>query len=372
MSDRASPAVELWSTPRVELLRWYDARKRDLPWRGSRDPYVVWVSEIMLQQTRVTTVLPYFERFLERFPSVEALAEAPVDEVLALWSGLGYYRRARQMHAAARQLASEGRPFPTTAREMRELPGIGLYTSSAIASIAFGEVVPVMDGNVERVTARLTADDGDPKARATRSRLLAVAGKLLDPSRPGDSNQALMELGATVCQPRRPSCLLCPLETICAGKAQAEAFPAKKARRKVEKVELAVAVVFDGEGRVLLFRRSEQDELMAGMWELPHTPLRKKGEPAAQLERLEQRLGRRYGGSWQLETTDARARHGITYRAITLHAYRGRVCFDSGSVAEGPEAAWVGPREEEAFAVSSAVRKVLALPEIAGSRAGDG
>src|SRR5580700_687072 len=174
---------------RRRLLSWYGKHRRDLPWRRTQDPYRIWVSEVMLQQTRVEAVLPYYDRFLGRFPSVDALALAPLDEVLALWSGLGYYRRARQLHAAARRIVDAGE-FPRTIERLLELPGVGAYTAAAVASIAFGAAVPVLDGNVERVMARQLALAQDPKRAASRARLLDAAAALLDPARPGDSNQA--------------------------------------------------------------------------------------------------------------------------------------------------------------------------------------
>src|SRR4051794_9600327 len=180
-----------------------------------RDPYGIWLSEVMLQQTRVEVVLPYYARFLERFPTVRHLAATPLEDVLALWSGLGYYRRARQLHAAAQRVAAAGGDFPQTLEGLRALPGIGDYTAAAVASIAFGVAAPVLDGNVERVLSRWLAVSENPKESQARRRLLAAAESLLDPRRPGDSNQALMELGATLCTPRKPKCLFCPIAGGC-------------------------------------------------------------------------------------------------------------------------------------------------------------
>ena len=208
-----------------QLLQWYDSQRRDLPWRAAKDqsadPYAVWISEIMLQQTQVQTVIPYFEAFLAKYPDVESLAATSLDEVLASWSGLGYYRRARQMHRAAGEIVALG-GFPTSAAGLRELPGIGEYTAAAIASIAFGEVVPVLDGNVERVLSRCLAQAEDPKRSRPRRRLRQAAAELLDPRRPGDGNQALMELGATVCRPTSPNCPVCPLAPDCRAHAEGD------------------------------------------------------------------------------------------------------------------------------------------------------
>ncbi len=339
------------------LLAWYDARRRELPWRKTRDPYRIWVSEVMLQQTRVGTVLAYYEAFLQRFPTVEDLASAPVDEVLARWSGLGYYRRARQLHRAAREIVARGGELPSSARELQSLPGIGPYTAAAVASIAFGEAVPVLDGNVERLLCRRLGLDEDPKRSATRRQLLAAAARLLDRGRPGDSNQALMELGATVCKPAQPDCAACVLAAGCRARRRGdpERYPAPRRRRQTERRELAVAVA-RRDGRVLLFRRPQGSELLAGMWELPNVPR------AATAAATAAALGRRYGGCWRLAEAGARVRHAITYRALEIHVYRAR--FEAGgTVAEGPEAAWVGDEDRRRFPVSSMVEKVLAQVE---------
>ncbi|HEX5757593.1 MAG TPA: A/G-specific adenine glycosylase, partial [Thermoanaerobaculia bacterium] len=240
---------------RHELLAWYDRVRRDLPWRRTRDPYRVWISEVMLQQTRVEVVLPYYDRFLAEFPTVEALAAAPEAEVLAAWSGLGYYRRARQLHAAARRVVERG-GFPDTPGGWRELPGVGDYTAAAVGSIVYGLPLPVLDGNVERLMARYLALAADPKSAAARRQLRAAAAALVDPERPGDSNQALMEVGATVCTPRRPRCPDCPLLPGCraAAEGRPERYPPRRARRAREGRRLVVAVV-EWRGQVLLVRR---------------------------------------------------------------------------------------------------------------------
>ena len=342
------------------LLRWYDQRRRDLPWRRTRAPYPVWVSEIMLQQTRVATALPYFERFLERFPTVHDLAATEVDEVLALWSGLGYYRRARQMHAAARQVVSEGGRFPETSQSLLRLPGIGPYTAAAIASICFGEVIPVMDGNVERVMARRLAQPGDVKRAATRRTLVAAAADLLDTERPGDSNQALMELGATVCTPRSPRCDACPISSGCLGRREPERFPQPRKKRKPVDVSKVVAVVRGPQGSVLLFRRRDDHELMAGLWELPQVDVPNQ---STKLSKIATGLAQSYGGTWRLDGEICRVKHGITHRSITLHIHPATL-VDTGEVADAegsrPEPAWVDWQSDgDRFATSSMVHKVL-------------
>jgi A/G-specific adenine glycosylase len=372
----------------TRLLAWYDAHRRDLPWRRDRDPYRVWLSEVMLQQTRVEVAVPYFERFTARFPDVAALAAADLDEVLALWSGLGYYRRARQLHAAARQVARQVDSFggfPRTVEGLRALPGIGPYTAAAVASIAFGVPAAVVDGNVERVAARLAALDADPKAAPARRRVAEIAADLLDPARPGDSNQALMELGATVCTPRRPRCALCPLRQAAPAAAgdpawpgcraalagDAESYPPPRRRRAVERQRRLVALVEDAAGRLLLFRRADGAELLAGTWELPWVPWPQSG-PADGRENGSAEAGqaaalaRRYGGRWRLGGALATARHAITFRDLELVAHRAAVEPEPGAAA--PVAAQAGWHRRPALArlpLSSMVGKVLAAVDAA-------
>jgi A/G-specific adenine glycosylase len=244
---------------RSALLDWYDQNRRDLPWRRTADPYRVWVSEIMLQQTRVAAVLDHYARFLQRFPTVQSLAAAREASVLAVWSGLGYYHRARRMHQAAKVIARERKGiFPQTVEEWRTLPGIGRYTAAAIASIAFGETVAVVDGNVERVLDRLFGRDEGREVAWQR------ADTLLDPRRPGDFNQAMMELGATICTPRAPQCLLCPLNTWCRSRDAEAVSP--QASRKRKQLQYALA---RKNAAVYLVQRPADESLMAGMWELP-------------------------------------------------------------------------------------------------------
>jgi len=256
--------------PAAKLLDWYDAGHRDLPWRRTRDPYRIWVAEIMLQQTRAEAVIPYYERFLERFPSAAALARAAEEEVLACWSGLGYYARARNLHKAARLVA---RGFPTEYEAIRELPGVGDYTAAAIASIAFGRPVAVLDGNVMRVIARVTNDAADIGAGRTRARFREVAQQWLsegDSARAGAFNQALMELGATVCLPRAPRCGECPLAAGCEGRRQGTAaqLPVKLGRVAPQRIAADVVIV-ERRGKILLWQREAGARRLAGFWELP-------------------------------------------------------------------------------------------------------
>jgi A/G-specific adenine glycosylase len=334
------------------LLAWYDRHRRELPWRTAKaDPYCTLVSEFMLQQTRVETVLPYYEKFLRRFPDVQSLAEAQETEVAVHWSGLGYYRRARQLHSAARAIHQLGR-FPQTVEDWIELPGIGEYTASAVASIAFGVPVAVLDGNVIRVQSRrlgLSRVEG----REARVSLRAAAQALLDPARPGDSNQAMMELGATVYTPRTPRCPGCPLRRGCraAELGRPEEFPAPRRRRPSERRRLVAALVRDAAGRALLFRRPADQTLLAGTWELPWT----EGEGRGACER---ELAVRYGGRWSLGESLGEVRHTITHRALRVEL-RAATCEAEDAVRESLEARWVGESELAGLARSSLVDKLL-------------
>ena len=254
----------------ARILRWYDSARRDLPWRHTRDPYAIWLSEIMLQQTRVAAAVPYFERFLARFPDAAALAAAAESEVLAAWAGLGYYSRARNLHRAAKEIAAGG--FPREYEAILELPGIGEYTAAAIASIAFGLPHAVLDGNVIRVLARVSAEEGPVSSAAAKERLRALADRLLDRARPGDYNQALMELGATVCLPRNPRCPDCPVATMCEARRRgmADRLPVKAPRVKAVVIERELLLI-RRRGRCLLWQRPADSGAMAGFWELPET-----------------------------------------------------------------------------------------------------
>jgi len=247
------------------LLAWYDAHRRELPWRGTQDPYRIWLSEIMLQQTRTETVTRYYARFLEQFPTVMDLARADEETVLKLWEGLGYYSRARNLHAAAKKVAFEMNGiFPGTAEGLRMLPGVGPYAANAIASIAYGECVPALDGNQARVFSRITAHESPLK---TPFDLLEPAMERISCSRPGDYNQALMDLGANVCTPKKPECERCPVASFCAAHAAGdpESFPRKAPPIIKKEAELTVAVVRCEDG--IFVRRRAERGLLRGMYE---------------------------------------------------------------------------------------------------------
>jgi A/G-specific adenine glycosylase len=254
---------------RRRLLNWYDKACRALPWRLTTEPYRVWVSEVMLQQTRVAAVLPYYERFLERFPDIASLASASEQLLLETWSGLGYYSRARNMQKAARSILTAG-GFPGDYESIRELDGVGDYTAAAIASICFGLPHAVLDGNVLRVLTRLTNDSGDIRSVLTRRRLAEHAQKLLDRRQPGRFNQALMELGATICVPRLPRCTECPISGYCEARSLGteNQLPIKLGRLPAMRIEKTILIIRRN-GRLLLSRRPTNSSRLAGFWELP-------------------------------------------------------------------------------------------------------
>lgn len=339
------------------LLDWYRSVARDLPWRRTTDPYAIWVSEVMLQQTRVETAERYFVRFLQRFPTVGSLAAATEEDVLATWSGLGYYRRARQLHSAARAIMAQGGELPRTAAELRALPGVGAYTAAAVASIAFGERLAVLDGNVERVTARLLAEVDSPKSTPARRRLQQAADDLVEASAPGDSNQALMELGATLCSPRAPRCEACPLRPDCraARTGEVEKYPAAKARPATVEVRAAALVLQDA-GRVLLRRRADTAAFLPGTWEPPWIELGAGEDARAALTR--DVTGLVPAGLL------GRVSHGITFRRLSIEVYAGRMdlAADAPSVvvAEAEAEKLVGALELATLPTSALARKILA------------
>ena len=280
--DRAAVA-EL----RSRLLDWYERNRRDLPWRRDPDPYSIWVSEIMLQQTRVSVVVDHYRAFLQRFPTLVSLALASEEDVLAEWSGLGYYRRARLLHKAAQFVANQlAGKLPATAEELRALPGVGAYTAAAIASIAHGEPVAVVDGNVERVLCRLAGWELGSRAggAALKKQIDALAGQLVDPARPGDFNQAIMELGATVCLPRNPECRVCPWFHACKTRGEHNTLPRPRmlSQEIAHALSLRIGRQPGLEGReVLLEQRAAAQTVMPGLWELP--ALRDSAVPEAEL-----------------------------------------------------------------------------------------
>ena len=294
-----------------------------MPWRGETDPYRIWISEVMLQQTRVETVRERYPRFLSAFPTAHALALAPVERVLKAWEGLGYYARARNLRRAAQAIESfHGGRLPATEEALRALPGFGPYTAAAVASIAFEVPVAVVDGNVVRVVARLLDEDGDPAKAATRHRIARVAQRLLDPKRPGDWNQAVMDLGATLCGPRVPQCLVCPLSRWCQGHlaGRADRLPRKKKRRAVPHVEIAAGLVWK-DGKVLVGRRPAEG-LLGGLYEFPGGK-REHGEALA--ETCAREIREETGLEIEVVELFQSVDHAYTHFSITLSVFHCRV-----------------------------------------------
>jgi A/G-specific adenine glycosylase len=324
--ERALPA-----SARRALLSWYRSAGRDLPWRRTRDPYAIWVSETMLQQTRVEAVIPYYERFLARFPDVGALATADLDDVLSLWAGLGYYSRARNLKRAAEQVVTRfaGR-VPDGVDILRELPGVGRYTAGAIASIAFGHPAPIVDGNVARVFARLLGLREPIESSAVKARLWEEAGRLADGPSPGDLNQALMELGARVCTPRAPRCDSCPVSRFCDARAagDAESLPVRAPKREPKQLHTVAALVLR-RGKALAVQRPAKG-LLGGLWELPGGEIAARERGPAVLERV---LRERTGLDVAKVTRAGRFDYAFTHRALRITVYRcesagGRVQLD--------------------------------------------
>jgi A/G-specific adenine glycosylase len=355
---------------RSALLRWYRANRRDLPWRRTRDPYAIWVSETMLQQTRVETVIPYYERFLERFPDVEALASADMDDVLGEWAGLGYYSRARNLRAAAREIAdSHAGRLPDDAEGLRSLPGIGRYTAGAVASIAFDRPEPVVDGNVARVLCRLLGIREDIARPPVQRRLWEEATGLADGPDPGDLNQGLMELGALVCTPAEPRCPACPLRSHCDARRRGDAatLPIKRRKPAVRRIEAAAAWL-PRRGKVLAVRRPPNG-LLGGLWELPGGELERREDPAAGLIRS---LRLRVGLAVERAEYVGAVEHLFTHRRLRLHLFRceppqGRTRLDGFDAHR-----WLAPASVVDLPLAAVTHKALALLDGAGATRGSG
>lgn len=340
------------------LLAWYAQNKRDLPWRrDAHDPYRVWISETLLQQTQVATVIPYYERFLARFPTIHALASAPLDDVLKTWEGAGYYARARNLHRAAQEVVARfGGNLPSTVEELLTLPGIGRYTAGAVASIAFHRDAPVLDGNVTRVLCRYFKIESDTKSKVTQDLLWQLMTRLVPAGLAGDFNQAVMELGATVCTPHNPVCAACPLERGCAakrGNRQAQ-LPVKRKNKPLPHHDIAVGVVWKRD-KILIARRKD-DAMLGGLWEFPGGH-REKRESLAQCVAREVR--EELGIEIAVGKKFAKVAHAYSHFKITLHA------FDCAYVSGRPRAIgcaawqWVAPSELTQYAFPKANRMVI-------------
>ncbi len=315
------PAAELPKFRR-RLLSWFAERKRDLPWRHTRDPYCIWLSEIMLQQTRVAAVIPYYKRFLQTFPNVRALARAKADRVLANWAGLGYYSRARNLQRAAKEIVfRHAGHFPREYEAALALPGVGRYTAAAVLSIAYDAPLSVLDGNVARVLARIGALYGDLRAPALWRKLESAAQDLLARNASGNWNQAMMELGATVCTPKSPQCGECPVEKWCRARKLgiAEELPSARKKRAAVKVTLAAAVLLDPRGRTLIVRQLDgHGALFSRMWQFPALDTTGTDAGVALARHMHEKYGVSEKGALIPLTA---ARHAVTYRNIRLESY---------------------------------------------------
>ena len=342
------------------LLDWYDVQARVMPWRTTPGPYRTWISEIMLQQTRVETVVDYFERFTARFPTVEALAAAPEEEVLSIWAGLGYYSRARNLHRAAKAIVELG-AFPSDRRGWQALPGIGPYTAGAITSIALGQVEPAVDGNIERVISRLFAFDALPKSPAGRRAIDAAVRSLLPADRPGDFNQALMDIGATICKPRVAACADCPMAFECKALEQDRTLtlPTKAPRRRQKRTP-AVAAVLSRGGRLLLVRRPSAG-LLGGLWGLPSERLGAEESAQAVLVRLlRERLGVEEASFVPLGQVEHQFTH-LRWQATLFQVET----EDDVSIAHYTDCAWVEQGQRSNYALSTLALKTLAVIDAA-------
>jgi len=346
---------------RSRLRRWYAKHARDLPWRRNRDPYLVWISEIMLQQTQVAAVEPYFLRFRAAFPTIKALAAADEQDVLRHWEGLGYYRRARQLHAAAKVLVDEHRGrFPDDPEAVRALPGIGRYTAGAILSIAFDAREPILEANTIRLFCRLLTYRGQPASSEAQRLLWAMAEAMLPRRRVGTFNQALMELGSQVCTPKAPKCDQCPVATLCEAKrfGLQDAVPALKPKKKFEEVH-EVALIVRRRGRVLLLRRPEGGR-WAGLWDFPRYEMDHEVEPVL-FRRLRDMLRTQTGIDAVPESHQKRLKHGVTRFRITLDCYSARFVASGKPPADAPEWKWVTPGQMAEHPLSTTGRKLAAL-----------
>jgi A/G-specific adenine glycosylase len=344
---------------RKRLLDWYRANKRAMPWRETRDPYAIWISEAMLQQTRVETVIPYWQRFLSRFPDVHALATADLDDVLGAWAGLGYYSRARNLQAAARLIDEHhGGKLPDDVVTLQTLPGIGRYTAGAVASIAFDRPEPVLDGNVKRVLTRLLGIREDIGQPEVVERLWKEAGMLARGPDPGNLNQALMELGATLCTPRTPNCKSCPVSRFCdaSTRGDAESLPIKARKKPARKIE-AVAALVVRRGKALAVRRPSSG-LLGGLWDLPGGDLAAGEMPRAGLTRaLRECAGLEISRASAMGSVE----HVFTHRRLTLHLYRASTPTDRIRLDGFSAHKWLSPRAISSLPHASLTAKALEL-----------
>ncbi len=339
------------------LLPWFAAHARDLPWRRDCSPYSVWISEAMLQQTRVDTVIGYYQRWMTRFPDVATLAAAEQEDVLKVWEGLGYYARARNLHRAAQKIVAEhGGEIPSDPEALLALPGVGRYTQAAVASLAFGLPLPVLDGNVERVLTRLCAVSDPLDGRGVRDGLRTLAARMMADHSPGAFNEAMMELGATVCTPRAPKCGDCPLATVCRGRKRNPLdYPVKAKKAKIPTLEVGAAVTWREDGRFLIARRHEKG-LLGGMWEFPGG----KQEPGESMpECIVRELQEELGITVRVETPLTHVRHTYSHFHLSLHVWNCRWQGDTPKTLDCADFRWVTLSECRDLPFGKADRQVF-------------
>jgi A/G-specific adenine glycosylase len=334
---------------REGLLKWFDRSKRDLPWRRTKDPYAIFLSEMMLQQTQVKTVIPYYEKFLKELPDWESLAKAKEEKVLKLWEGLGYYRRARNLQAAAQKILRDyGGKLPDTLDQILDIPGVGPYSAGAVLSIAFQKPHPVVDGNVIRVFSRLFLLGGNLKSGDGHKKLWELAENLISPRRPGDFNQAVMELGATLCTPENPQCLLCPLISCCgaAQKGLQNDFPEMPKAAPTVEIPMA-ALLVELRGKILIKKRSKEEKWLKGLWEFPSAEGKTFEEAIQKMEK---------GLNLKVQRKELReVKHQITHHKIRLKIFRG---FAKKAFPSKSDLKWVSPKELPKYPFASAQGKL--------------
>jgi A/G-specific adenine glycosylase len=349
-----SPAIGL------RLLAWYEQHRRDLPWRRTQDPYSIWVAEVMLQQTRVETMLAYYERFLLRFPTLEALAAASIDDVLKVWEGLGYYARARNLHAAARLVMAElGGQVPCDPEALLRLPGVGRYTAAAIASIAFGQDAIALDGNLRRVLCRVYSIDDDPGRPNTQRCLELLARAMLPPGCASEFNQALMDLGAAICVPSRPRCLICPILHHCQAQQAGiqHALPIRATRARRPHRDVTAAVIWDGNGHLLITQRP-MDAMLGGLWEFPGGKRRPgEGLPAC----LHREIGEELAIEIEIVELLCTLEHTFSHFHMTLYAYDCQWKRGAPQCLGVRDLRWVTLDELDAYAFAVADQRVISV-----------
>lgn len=338
-----------------DLLEWYKREKRDLPWRKERDPYKIWVSEVMLQQTRVDTVIPYFERFMEKFPTLEALSEAEEEQVLKAWEGLGYYSRIRNLHSAVKEVKEKyGGKVPDTLEEMTSLKGVGPYTAGAVLSIAYGKPYPAVDGNVMRVASRILSIWEDIAKPASRKIFEEVIHHLMYTEDPSSFNQALMELGALICTPTSPSCLLCPVREHCHAFEEGvqEELPVKTRKKNMKLVHIGAVVLKNKEGKFLIHKR-EATGLLANLWEFPNFEMTSFLDPETRLRKL---LEETYKVDSLIHNgTFAKIQHVFSHLTWDIDVYAGEI---QNEIPEGERVKLVEPEEIQDFAFPVSHQKI--------------